>query len=387
MTGEKMWPTPEEEKSEAWISLVSRVSNWGAAYHPPLLPILTFHGTGSASPTLQRLPSCLTVTHPSSGSYFMLDCGEGASSHLSDDKGFLRGVFVGHRHHDHAGGIAEVVESVLKRGNRRLENGGACRRCGKHTQNNPGKRKIPGQTCACRPALYVIADDTVRYELDCLMGCSEGRDLKTGNRLYHTVDLGSLDPNRGGGGEHWGNVYDGRVKDGSRGNPETTVASLDSALGGWKIKTFPTLHCYQSHGCILTLPHPSNFKICYTGDTRPHGSVPTACNLTPGGVDLLVHEATFLGDMSSDALAKRHSTDEEARRIFERCNAKAMVMTHFSQRYGYREGATDGGRVGLDGRIRERVEIMVETNRIIRGGGGKTGENRLDEDENEIDIE
>ncbi|GMI46904.1 hypothetical protein TrCOL_g2572 [Triparma columacea] len=404
MSGSKTWPSPSSENSPSWTTLLSLIKNWGKIYHPPLLPTLTFHGTGSASPTLQRLPSCLTVTHPPTGTYFMLDCGEGASSNVSDDKGLLIGVFVGHRHHDHAGGIAAVVEKVVKRGNRRVENRGECKRCGKIVTVIKGKRKMgEGEgTCKCRREICVIADETVRYELDCLMGCEEGREVTTGNRIYLPIDLGELDTTGKGGGEHWGNAYDGRVRDRNNGmtggaQSGNNVMDLESVLGGWKISTFPTLHCYQSHGCILTLPQPSNFKICYTGDTRPHGTVERAVNSTPGGVDLLVHEATFRGDRKDDAVAKKHSTDDEAKGVFGRCNAKAMVMTHFSQRYGYREGAVDGGRLGLDGRIRERVDIMYETNRIIRGGEEEEKAEKNDDtnneedggdgDENEIDIE
>merc|ERR1712238_521896 len=50
-------------------------------------------------------------------------------------------------------------------------------------------------------------------------------------------------------------------------------------------------------------------------------------------VDLLIHEATFEDGMEADAVLKRHSTVGEALQIGFKMNAKAVVLTHFSQRY------------------------------------------------------
>jgi len=145
---------------------------------------------------------------------------------------------------------------------------------------------------------------------------------------------------------------------------------------------------------VASLP---SSQVCYTGDTRPCGEVERAINFS-GGVDLLVHEATFMSDMSSDAVVKKHSTDVEAGEVFRRSRAKAVVMTHFSQRYGFSVGAVDGGWLGLDERIRERVDIMMDTIMCCRGplessssppppsSLSRKGGKDADEDENEIDI-
>jgi len=49
--------------------------------------------------------------------------------------------------------------------------------------------------------------------------------------------------------------------------------------------------------------------------------------------DVLIHEATFETEMRDDAIAKAHSTSDEALEIGRRMNAKLTVLTHFSQRY------------------------------------------------------
>jgi ribonuclease Z len=48
---------------------------------------------------------------------------------------------------------------------------------------------------------------------------------------------------------------------------------------------------------------------------------------------VLIHEATFDDELKGDALAKKHSTTSEALDIGARMGAKAVVLTHFSQRY------------------------------------------------------
>lgn len=51
------------------------------------------------------------------------------------------------------------------------------------------------------------------------------------------------------------------------------------------------------------------------------------------GVSCLVHEATFDDSHREDALAKRHSTVQEALGVASDVGARTCVLTHFSQRY------------------------------------------------------
>ncbi|GAB7341686.1 hypothetical protein MBLNU457_g0030t1 [Dothideomycetes sp. NU457] len=86
-------------------------------------------------------------------------------------------------------------------------------------------------------------------------------------------------------------------------------------------------HCHGARAVSITLP--SGFKVSYSGDCRPSwdfvsiGQNSTVC----------IHEATFDDELSGDALAKRHSTTSEALGVASKMNAKACVLTHFSQRY------------------------------------------------------
>lgn len=87
------------------------------------------------------------------------------------------------------------------------------------------------------------------------------------------------------------------------------------------------LHCPLAYG--ISLKHKSNWKITFSGDTRPISS------LEEIGKDstLLIHEATFEDDLQSEAIDKFHSTTNEAIEVALRMNAQYLIMNHFSQRY------------------------------------------------------
>nr|CAG8501274.1 4504_t:CDS:10 [Entrophospora candida] len=79
------------------------------------------------------------------------------------------------------------------------------------------------------------------------------------------------------------------------------------------------IHCPSSYG--LCIEHTDNWKIVYSGDTRPcEELVRLGKNAT-----LLIHEATFENDLAQEAKIKRHSTTEEA----------VQVVPIFTDDHGY----------------------------------------------------
>jgi hypothetical protein len=52
------------------------------------------------------------------------------------------------------------------------------------------------------------------------------------------------------------------------------------------------------------------------------------------GVDVLVHESTFQGSLGLKAAEFGHSTSAQAGRVARHVGAKALILTHFSTRYG-----------------------------------------------------
>jgi len=102
-------------------------------------------------------------------------------------------------------------------------------------------------------------------------------------------------------------------------------------------------HCRDAHAAILEMDVPSSrpncspekLTVCFSGDTRPSANLVGHCRRCTGGISLLIHEATFLhdGHGKSEAKKKKHSTTIEALDIARRIDAKACLLTHFSQRY------------------------------------------------------
>ena len=102
-------------------------------------------------------------------------------------------------------------------------------------------------------------------------------------------------------------------------------------------------HCRDAHAAILEMDVPSSrpncslekLTVCFSGDTRPSDNLVGHCRRCTGGISLLIHEATFLhdGHGKSEAKKKKHSTTIEALDIARRIDAKACLLTHFSQRY------------------------------------------------------
>lgn len=100
-----------------------------------------------------------------------------------------------------------------------------------------------------------------------------------------------------------------------------------------KFETCYAHHCEYSYSCSITFNindnSNENFKISYSGDTRP------TFRFTKIGFnsDLLIHESTLDDVLIKDAIGKCHSTTSEAIRVGALMNCKKIILTHFSQRY------------------------------------------------------
>jgi len=98
-------------------------------------------------------------------------------------------------------------------------------------------------------------------------------------------------------------------------------------LGVTNCMSVPVAHCPYSFAVVID--GTSFGRVDYSGDCRPSNRFADV----GFGTDLLIHEATFEDGMEEEAVMKRHSTVGEAMDIARRMNAKALMLTHFSQRY------------------------------------------------------
>ncbi|KAK4778034.1 hypothetical protein SAY87_018221 [Trapa incisa] len=108
-------------------------------------------------------------------------------------------------------------------------------------------------------------------------------------------------------------------------------AGLDSLV------SFPVVHCPQAYGVVLKASQRVNgrgkliegWKVVYSGDTRPCPELTEASR----GATVLINEATFEDGMVDEAIARNHSTTEEAIQVGAAAGVYRIILTHFSQRY------------------------------------------------------
>ena len=94
-----------------------------------------------------------------------------------------------------------------------------------------------------------------------------------------------------------------------------------------EIQTAKANHCIGASTCAFTWK--DGFKFAYSGDTRPTQEFVRIGQ----GATLVLHEATFDDELRGEAVAKKHSTTSEAIKAGMDMGAKALMLTHFSQRY------------------------------------------------------
>ncbi|KAL4944414.1 hypothetical protein BDV06DRAFT_187261 [Aspergillus oleicola] len=293
---------------------------------------ITTLGTGSSLPSKYRNVSSTLIHVPSQG-YYLLDCGEGTlgqlkrlfnPQQLSDVLRNLRLVWVSHLHADHHLGTVSVLKAWYQ-------------------ENYP--LGVP-QSNEVEENIHKILEEKRLFVV------SDGMMIEWLEEYASVEDFGfaKLVP-------LCANPYleDGRVKtsliyrhtrgDGSyprREVPETKpaltellfhkkgtslAALLRKASGLSDLLTTYVAHCRGAMGVSLVFPN--GFKVSFSGDCRPSRSFATI------GKDstVLIHEATFNDDMAGSALAKKHSTIGEAIQVGRDMRARAILLTHFSQRY------------------------------------------------------
>ena len=79
---------------------------------------------------------------------------------------------------------------------------------------------------------------------------------------------------------------------------------------------------------VLSNPMPGR-KVVYTGDTKPCENVIKIAK----DCDVLIHDSTFSEDQDDVVEEMGHSTAKQAAEIAKSANAKALYLTHISQRY------------------------------------------------------
>lgn len=121
------------------------------------------------------------------------------------------------------------------------------------------------------------------------------------------------------------------------------------------IKGFRTCHLGESWGYRVDVSRGrKSFSLCYTGDTEPCSSVIDSCR----GVDLLIHESTYVESESREALEYKHSTALGAAIVARDAGVGELYLVHISPRYRDPAGVLAEARRVFD-RVRVAHDLMV----------------------------
>lgn len=283
---------------------------------------ITTLGTGSALPSKYRNVSSTLVRVPGWGN-ILLDAGENslgqlkrvfAPAELSEVLRELRMIFISHMHADHQLGTTSIIKAWYQEVH----------------SSQPAGPVSPSATwdeiLAGRDRLAVVTEPAMQqwlYEYSFVEDYGYSRlaplylhpaqDVRKGHKsrlIWHIPPaqlrmLSALE-------------YAGKIDD-----HEVPVSALQLK----DLQAVGVQHCQGARAVSITTP--SGFKVSYSGDCRPS----EAFAKIGKGSTVCIHEATFDDELLGDAEAKRHSTTSEALKIAQKMNARACVLTHFSQRY------------------------------------------------------
>ncbi|KAF2148563.1 hypothetical protein K461DRAFT_232672 [Myriangium duriaei CBS 260.36] len=298
------------------------LDSWANKLIQPDTEIVTL-GTGSALPSKYRNVSGTLIKVPGWGN-LLLDCGEdtiGQLKRVFPEQEYLKAmrslktIWISHLHADHHLGTASVVKEWYSVTHNL--------RAGEDIDPTSGSANL-GSTASTDGRLTIMSDSAM---LHWLWEYSRVEDI--GFSYINPICVTAATPKHKIDTRlNWFNPQLSDANPGTKFQLQDRVTGLrPSDLNFTDIQSVYVRHCNGAQAVSLTLP--SGLKISYSGDCRPSADFATI------GKDstVCIHEATFDDELQSDAKAKNHSTTSEALSVATKMNAKAVVLTHFSQRY------------------------------------------------------
>lgn len=270
-----------------------------------------FLGTGAGMPTTRRNVSSMALRlYEERGSFWMFDCGEGTQHQVLQSPlklGKCEFIFITHLHGDHIFGLPGLLSSRAYQGgvSPLTVFGPVGLQRFIHTVFELSETYLPYELHIQEVESGVIWEDE-KFAVTALP--LEHRVLSLGYRVQQKERPGRLDLNLLKEKNLPPGPLYGQLK---RGQdivlPSGELVEASSVLGS------PIL----------------GKSVAILGDTRP---CENAIKLAQG-VDLLVHEATFMDDKRENANEFGHSTARQAAEIAVSAGVKKLALTHFSSRY------------------------------------------------------
>ena len=271
---------------------------------------ITFLGTSSGVPTKARNVSALALKLPQRAEVWLFDCGEATQHQLQHTElriSQLRRIFITHLHGDHLYGLLGLLATCGMAGLAQpIDIYGPAGldeyvRLGAHYS----RLRLGAHVQVHRVAPGLLFEDE-EFEVSCQP--LRHRVEAFGYRVTEKDRAGRFDVERAAAlGIPSGPLY-GRLKRGE------SVTLADGRV---------------VHGAELCAPPERGRSVAYCTDTTYCASAVELAR----GVDLLIHEATFVVEDEDLARQSMHSTARDAGRVAHEAQVGQLVLTHISPRY------------------------------------------------------
>lgn len=265
-----------------------------------------FLGTSGSAPTARRATSATLVRR--GGDRLLFDCGEGTQRQLlRSDVGLvdLEEIFLTHFHADHYLGLPGMLKTFALRGREvplTLYGPNGLRDLLAALRRVFGNLTYPVETVEVGPG-----DALARADYEIRAFAVDHRTQAVGYVIAEATRPGRFDV----------------VTADALGVPPRERGALQRGESV-TLESGQTVHADQ----VLGAARPGR-SIALTGDTAPCATVVSAAE----GVDVLVHEATFLADELQRAKETGHSTAGQAALVAREADVKMLALTHVSSRY------------------------------------------------------
>lgn len=268
-----------------------------------MIPIeITFLGTGSGVPTLQRSQPAILLNY--GGDYLLFDCGEGCQLALQKAKISpmkIKRICISHWHADHFSGLLPLIETM-------------------HLFGRTEKLEIYGpEASRFMDSLLELSYLGFGFEIEAKDAGTEEKEKMFSGTDYeifsipakHSVPaVGYLFAEK----NKW-NIIMGKAKKlGLKGHILQEIKEKKSV----KFRN-RTIHIED----VARLT--AGRKIIYSGDTEPTES------LFKENPDIMIHDGTFVEDENIKIYS--HSSVQEIARLAKKYKIKKLVLTHLSRRY------------------------------------------------------
>ena len=268
---------------------------------------ILFLGTSAAVPSKLRATSCIAVR--SGHDILLLDCGEGSQRQLMlSPFSFMkvRAILITHLHGDHVFGLPGLLQTMS------LSN-----------RSDPLVVCGPRGTASALDAMMSVTEGETTYPVE-VVEVEGGEEVHVGcyTVFPYATDHGIAsvgyvlkEPDR-----------PGRI-DAEKARSLGIQGGREMAL----LKSGETVRGVRPEQVVG--PPIAGFRLAYSGDTRPCQTEDEAVV----GVDVLIHEATYMDSESDSARDHYHTTARQAAEVAKAAGARYLVLTHISNRYEDRE--------------------------------------------------